>query len=141
MRKYRDYTDQDVIDAAKDVKSIRQLLIKLNLRPAGGNYTHMKQTIQRLEIDCSHWTGQAWNKGQRSKDWSSYSRASRIKPHLISERGHCCEACELGEWMGEAIPLEVDHIDGDRTNNNESNLKLLCCNCHALTPTWRNRKR
>jgi hypothetical protein len=28
--------------------------------------------------------------------------------------------------------LEIDHIDGDRTNNDKSNLKTLCCNCHAL---------
>ena len=28
--------------------------------------------------------------------------------------------------------LDVDHIDGDRTNNNESNLQTLCANCHRL---------
>lgn len=42
--------------------------------------------------------------------------------------------------MGEKIPLEIEHVDGDRTNNELANLKLLCCNCHALTPTWRRRK-
>ena len=35
------------------------------------------------------------------------------------------------------IPLEVDHIDGDYTNNNENNLTLLCPNCHSLTPTYK----
>ena len=44
-------------------------------------------------------------------------------------------------WMGEKIPLEVHHKNGDRTKNNEENLELLCCNCHALTDNWRNRNR
>tara|TARA_R110002153_G_scaffold80965_4_gene205550 strand:- start:17972 stop:18415 length:444 start_codon:yes stop_codon:yes gene_type:complete len=141
MRKYREYTDEDIIAHAKDVKSIAQLLVKLDLKVAGGNYAHIKKNLQRLNVDCSHWTGQGWNKDQQTKDWSSYSKVSSIKPHLIRDRSHTCENCLLSEWMGETITLEVDHINGDRTNNDKSNLKLLCCNCHALTPTWRNKKR
>lgn len=34
------------------------------------------------------------------------------------------------------IPLQVDHIDGDSSNNLEENLRLLCPNCHSLTPTY-----
>ena len=141
MRKYRNYTDEDVIKAAKEVKSIAGILKKLDLKCAGGNYAHMKKTLQRLEVDCSHWTGQAWSKDQRLKDWQDYSKVDNLKPHLIKERGHKCEECELEEWRGHPIPIEIDHIDGDRTNNSKDNLKLLCCNCHGLTPTWRNRKR
>ncbi len=35
------------------------------------------------------------------------------------------------------IPVEIEHIDGDWTNNLPSNLTLLCPNCHSLTPTYR----
>jgi len=139
-RQYRKYTDEDVITSAKKVKSLAGLLKSLDLKCAGGNYAHMKKTLQRLEVDCSHWTGSAWRKDQRLKDWSEYSQVASLKPHLIKERGHKCEKCGLSEWLGELIPLEVDHISGDRTDNQESNLTLLCCNCHALTPTWRGRK-
>jgi len=33
--------------------------------------------------------------------------------------------------------LEVEHIDGDSTNNKEENLDLICPNCHSLTPTYK----
>lgn len=39
------------------------------------------------------------------------------------------------------LPLEVDHIDGNSENNSESNLQLLCPNCHSLTSTYRGANR
>lgn len=51
-----------------------------------------------------------------------------------------CESCKLREWLGEPIPLELHHLDGDRENNKLSNLVLLCPNCHSFTPNYRWRK-
>jgi hypothetical protein len=136
----RSYSDEDVVKYAKEVKSIAQLLKKLNLKIAGGNYANIKNILQRLNVDCSHWTGKAWNKNEQQKKWSEYSKIQYLKKHLIKIRGWKCEHCELTHWLDLPIPLEIDHVDGDRTNNEYENLKVLCCNCHALTPTWRGRK-
>ncbi len=50
-----------------------------------------------------------------------------------------CAKCGWSERnpFTNVIPLEIEHIDGDATNNKEENLTLLCPNCHSLTPTYR----
>lgn len=48
-----------------------------------------------------------------------------------------CSSCGISEWQGVKIPLELDHIDGDASNNLPSNLRILCPNCHSITPTWK----
>ena len=60
---------------------------------------------------------------------------------LTEERGHRCEVCRLSEWNGLPIPLEIDHIDGDATNNANLNVRLICPNCHAQTPTYKAKNR
>ena len=45
-------------------------------------------------------------------------------------KGSICQGCGFTpEHMSQ---LDVDHIDGDRWNNNPSNLQTLCANCHRL---------
>jgi len=43
-----------------------------------------------------------------------------------------CERCGRTEWEGEPIPLHLDHINGEATDNRIENLRVLCPNCHAL---------
>ena len=51
-----------------------------------------------------------------------------------------CEKCGNIEWMGQKIPLELHHKDGNRFNNELENLEILCPNCHSLTPNHSNKK-
>ena len=140
-QQYLNYTDKDIETGAKEVKSLAGLLKYLGLRVAGGNYANMKRKLQALQIDTSHWTGQGWTKNKQLKNWSCYTKSVSLKKVLIKERGHQCECCHRKMWLSNPIPIELDHIDGDRTNNGKENLKLLCPNCHALTPTWRGRNK
>ena len=59
------------------------------------------------------------------------------KRYLIEKHGHNCWMCDLSEWRGEKLHLEMDHIDGNNKNNNINNIRILCPNCHSITPTWR----
>lgn len=140
MRKYRNYTTEDIINNAKNVKSIAGLLKSLNLKPVGGNYIGIKRKLKNLKIDTSHWTGQGWSKNQQLKEYNGYSSYKSLKPHLIKERGHECESCKLEKWFENMIALEVHHIDGDNTNNEPINLQLLCPNCHSFTDNYRKQK-
>jgi len=60
-----------------------------------------------------------------------------LRNHLLETHKHKCSICgwgEINKWTGK-VPLEVNHIDGDTSNNRLKNLEVLCPNCHALTPT------
>lgn len=130
---------QELTNNCKSVAGlIRQLGYSEN---AGGTFSVVKKYLQLYQIDTSHWTGKAWNKGQQLKDWSQYNSYKSSKKHLITERSHRCELCGLADWRESPIPLEVHHKDGNRTNNEYNNLQLLCPNCHALTDTWKGRNK
>ena len=89
-------------------------------------------------------SGYARRCGKRWKEQNN-TREGRhlrsIKSRLIRQRGHRCEGCQLSEWMGQVIPLDLDHCDGNPENNADSDLRLLCPNCHALTPTYKAKNR
>lgn len=59
------------------------------------------------------------------------------KQYLIEKHGYKCWNCGLSEWMGQPIPLEIEHKNGDKRDNRLENLEILCCNCHGLTDTWK----
>lgn len=56
---------------------------------------------------------------------------------LIREFGNVCWMCDREEWLGQPIPLELDHINGNSDDHSQENLRILCPNCHAQTPTYK----
>jgi len=149
----RRYTDQDLDRAVGNCFSIRAVIQTLGLVPAGGNYEVVKKRIRELNLDTSHFTGQAHLRGRshthRTRPLSGVlvhrklENTWRLKIRLLREglKDHQCEKCERTEWLGVPIPLEIHHRDGDRTNNSLPNIELLCPNCHALTGNYRGRKK
>lgn len=83
---------------------------------------------------------EAAKKGNRSRVYTRIPTEELKCPHnvrtrIFEERGRKCEECGWAKpnpFTG-IIPVQVDHVDGDRTNNHPDNLKVLCPNCHSLT--------
>lgn len=64
-----------------------------------------------------------------------------VKRYLIHKNGHRCEICGVEEWMGQPVPLVIDHKDGDTRNNNVENFQIVCCNCDAQLPTYKSKNK
>ena len=146
------YTEQELRESVKTSTSIRQVLSKLNIVAAGGNYQTTNRRIKKLNIDTSHFTGQAWNKGQTigpKRDIKEYLSnefpilSHKLKNRLIKEglKEHKCECCGITEWNGKPAPIELDHINGNHHDNRLENLRILCPNCHAQTNTYRGKNK
>ena len=145
-------TDAEFIQAVKSSSSIREALMKLNLKAAGGNYECFHKRVKELNLSTKHFTDpKAWNKGKKfgpKRSLEEYLSGVPIQSHklklrLISEgiKQHKCEKCGITEWNGQPTPIELDHIDGNRHNNTIENLRILCPNCHAQTSTYRGRNK
>lgn len=62
-----------------------------------------------------------------------------VRRYLLKTHGEQCSLCGWNERnpITMKVPLEVDHIDGNHKNSTVENLRLICPNCHSLTPTFR----
>lgn len=52
-----------------------------------------------------------------------------------------CEICNIENWQGKPLKLQIHHIDGNRNNNDLENLQILCPNCHSQTDNFCSKNR
>lgn len=83
-----------------------------------------------------------WQRGEVNGGRGINARATsrHIRRYMLEKYGNKCTICGWCEQnpTTKNVPLEIDHIDGNSENNLEKNLRLLCPNCHSLTPSFRN---
>ena len=74
-------------------------------------------------------------KGMRS----GFRLKTPIRKYILEKYDNKCSQCGWNKinTTTNKSPLEIDHIDGDCCNNKEENLRVLCPNCHSLTPNYR----
>ena len=83
---------------------------------------------------------QAWLDKYNATPFDKLGMENRRR-RVFEEQNHCCNKCGISEWQGFKIPLELEHKDGNTTNNSRENLEGLCPNCHSITDTWRGRNK
>lgn len=155
MPKQRSWTDEQLRIAVAGSKSFRNVIILLNLVPAGGNYEQVKSRTKELGYSTEHFLGKAWNKGIRyeldnKKPLSdvlvngSSIQSYKLK-HRLYNSGLKTPKCEMCGWCTESldgrIPVELDHINGNKNDNRLLNLRILCPNCHSLQTTHRGKNK
>lgn len=152
----RDVTLEQVVTFVNQSYSKAQVLKCLGLGLGGANYRWLNMVIQRHTVDTSHFTGKGHLRDKRH-NWtrkiplelilirgSTYQNTSALKQRLYNEGllHEQCYKCEQGpNWFGEKLVLQLDHIDGDPSNNLIENLRILCPNCHSQTKTYSNKSR
>lgn len=114
------------------------------------NRAQFRRLVTEHGIDTSHFLGQAHQRGRPSsaakpadevlvrRHGGRRTKTALLRRALkkvgVPER---CYECGTGpEWFGRPMTLEIDHVNGDRSDDRRENLRLLCPNCHAITSTW-----
>ena len=146
----RKYTKEFLAPLVAESVSYSDLLRKLELRVTGGSQRNIKRRIDEYGISIEHFVNtnggqKSWNRKKPCdilvRKNSKIRTDSKQLRRALLEVGvsHTCIKCgNDGTWMGEKITLEIDHIDGDWTNNLQTNLRFLCPNCHSQTPNYYN---
>jgi hypothetical protein len=144
--KHRKFSEVEFKEAVAKSNSIHQTMLSLGLcAKGGGAYRAFYNAVAEFGVSTSHFSGKGWSAGKTlspKRPLSAYLtnaqpiNSYRLKNRLLKEGlfDYRCSCCGYTEWMGKPIPLELDHIDGIHFNNEISNLRLICPNCHAQTP-------
>ena len=97
-----------------------------------------KWSHQKLNVFCSNQCSGAWKFKESICKYRRGELTDRptIRKVLTEVSGYSCACCNISEWQGNPITLQVDHIDGHADNNTPDNLRLICPNCHSQTDTF-----
>lgn len=144
MVKYTKDKLEDAVLKSTSVQGVARILLG---KPVSGNqHQHIKKMLRKYEIGTDHFLGYRHNLGMISNKRKSpnqiFITGQRQKSFLLRrallESGveYKCSSCNINIWKDRKLNLEIDHIDGNSTDNRIENLRFLCPNCHSQTHTF-----
>lgn len=146
-------TDEEFRQAVASNTTIASILRSIGYSHQSTAYNRVRKRVAELNLDTSHWVGQASRKGKAPPNKiplseilvrnSTYTCTSSLKRRMIREGllAYVCALCDISEWQGKTLSLQLDHINGVNNDHRRENIRLLCPNCHSQTPTWGSKNR
>ncbi len=140
--------EQDLRAAVENASSIKEVIQNLGRRVNNGGYQTVKAYAIKYDIELPKFDYSVTQKTNlksfdRLSDEEYFSdnirrSGANLRERLIQfGREYVCSGCGLPpEWNGKPLTLQVDHIDGNKFNNQLDNLRFLCANCHTQTDTY-----
>lgn len=156
--KIYNYTKEQLQKFLDESSSYGEVLEKVGLGKRGKNPETLKKVISEYNLDETKLNQNRHNKyvecakGTHIKIKTPLSdilkKNSTFQSHKLLLRLYeagikipKCEICGITEWNGKPISFHLHHEDGDNTNNELSNLKVTCPNCHSQTDTYAGKSR
>lgn len=143
---------ENLKNAISQSRTYSEVLKRLGIRAAGGNFDTLKKYIKKYEIDITHFEARKV-RNEKLSDFRKKFIKKNIQDYLVAgsdyNRGHLkerlytekikernCEICGQGEeWNGKKMSLILDHINGIWNDNRIENLRIVCPNCNATLET------
>lgn len=140
-----------IVNIIKNSKTRKEVLEKIGRSPTTTMYRRLKRFEQEHEVDVSHFTPyhtsaqtRRSNNHRTLDNETIFCKDSKITASVVKRRlktdkliPYICRKCgNDGTWFEEKLVLQLEHIDGDSTNNELTNLCFLCPNCHSQTTTF-----
>lgn len=145
---------QNLVDSSDCLKEI---ILKTGNKPFERNFDILRFRVDELEIDTSSLKDRSkklrQSVSQKGADSnkiplekilvidSKYNN-SQLKDRLLREGLllNICAECGIAEWRGKTLVIQLDHVNGDSSDNRLDNLRMLCPNCHSQTETFCKKK-
>lgn len=83
-----------------------------------------------------------WKNGVPLSIAPTSSVSKLIRNYIYKKQNYCCDICGMtNEWNNKELKFILDHIDGNASNNQEKNLRLICPNCDSQLDTYKSKNK